>query len=373
MSRTRPENFVPKSTCMKRLWHSWRPHCDCGRESCHLRSAPAQWTLSASRFTLVSLLGCFECRWACAGLWRLSLPSLAPRVPYERQRPSRLWVGLTLTSVCDFFVRERVVFYQDAGKETCVYPLPEPQDLFQASQMKFEDFQRDLRKLRKDLNGIVITLLKNTLYPFSIKSKSGFVELKNLYCCVWEICSVIVWDSCGHAWTIEAGQRSICVSFRTTNHEQMPPVGPRVPLLSSRTGWKYEGGKLTDLLLPVCIRGKESPHSVGHDIQHSRDSRGDLEGAALSSPAIYKSKYSETKHLMTEMLYVRTLIYFKGWQKQTWLCKDACSVSSRINIWGKTGDYGWHSDLIGWLERLLMNEAVGKSALSLVCLKSLST
>uniref|UniRef100_A0A8L0DW60 FH2 domain-containing protein n=1 Tax=Oncorhynchus mykiss TaxID=8022 RepID=A0A8L0DW60_ONCMY len=35
--------------------------------------------------------------------------------------------------------------------ETCVYPLPEPQDLFQASQMKFEDFQRDLRKLRKDL------------------------------------------------------------------------------------------------------------------------------------------------------------------------------------------------------------------------------
>lgn len=44
---------------------------------------------------------------------------------------------------------------QDAGRETCVYPLPEPQDLFQASQMKFDDFQRDLRKLRKDLNGIV--------------------------------------------------------------------------------------------------------------------------------------------------------------------------------------------------------------------------
>lgn len=43
-------------------------------------------------------------------------------------------------------------FDEDAGKETCVYPLPEPQDLFQASQMKFEDFQRDLRKLRKDLN-----------------------------------------------------------------------------------------------------------------------------------------------------------------------------------------------------------------------------
>lgn len=43
-------------------------------------------------------------------------------------------------------------FDEDAGRETCVYPLPEPQDLFQASQMKFDDFERDLRKLRKDLN-----------------------------------------------------------------------------------------------------------------------------------------------------------------------------------------------------------------------------
>lgn len=53
-----------------------------------------------------------------------------------------------------------VVRDQDAGKETCVYPLPEPQDLFQASQMKFDDFQRDLRKLRKDLNGIVNNISK---------------------------------------------------------------------------------------------------------------------------------------------------------------------------------------------------------------------
>ncbi|XP_066091247.1 formin-2 [Saccopteryx bilineata] len=42
-------------------------------------------------------------------------------------------------------------FDEDAGKEQCVFPLPEPQDLFQASQMKFEDFQKDLRKLKKDL------------------------------------------------------------------------------------------------------------------------------------------------------------------------------------------------------------------------------
>ncbi|XP_067311786.1 formin-2 isoform X2 [Pseudorasbora parva] len=56
--------------------------------------------------------------------------------------------GFTL----DILSKLKDVKSSDAGKETCVYPLPEPQDLFQASQMKFEDFQRDLRKLRKDLN-----------------------------------------------------------------------------------------------------------------------------------------------------------------------------------------------------------------------------
>ncbi|XP_032347924.1 formin-1-like [Camelus ferus] len=40
---------------------------------------------------------------------------------------------------------------QNAGKEQCVFPLPEPQDLLQTSQMKFEDFQKDLRKLKRDL------------------------------------------------------------------------------------------------------------------------------------------------------------------------------------------------------------------------------
>lgn len=45
------------------------------------------------------------------------------------------------------------VDHQDAGRETCVYPLPEPHDLFQASQMKFEDFQKELARLRKDLRG----------------------------------------------------------------------------------------------------------------------------------------------------------------------------------------------------------------------------
>lgn len=46
-----------------------------------------------------------------------------------------------------------VSVHQNAGKETCAYPLPEPHDLFQASQMRFEDFQKDLVRLRKDIKG----------------------------------------------------------------------------------------------------------------------------------------------------------------------------------------------------------------------------
>ncbi|XP_053768913.1 formin-2 isoform X2 [Desmodus rotundus] len=53
-----------------------------------------------------------------------------------------------LSYIVSYYLRN---FDEDAGKEQCVYPLPEPQDLFQASQMKFEDFQKDLRKLKKDL------------------------------------------------------------------------------------------------------------------------------------------------------------------------------------------------------------------------------
>nr|XP_061794422.1 formin-2-like [Nerophis lumbriciformis] len=53
-----------------------------------------------------------------------------------------------LSYVVAYYMRH---FDENAGRETCIYPLPEPHDLFQASQMKFEDFQKDLRKLKKDL------------------------------------------------------------------------------------------------------------------------------------------------------------------------------------------------------------------------------
>uniref|UniRef100_A0A8C5FI96 Formin 2 n=1 Tax=Gadus morhua TaxID=8049 RepID=A0A8C5FI96_GADMO len=72
------------------------------------------------------------------------------------------------------------VFHQDAGRESCVYPLPEPQDLFQASQMKFEDFQRDLRKLRKDLNAQTEKVCKSSseenLQPFKDEMEQFLIQ-----------------------------------------------------------------------------------------------------------------------------------------------------------------------------------------------------
>ncbi|XP_054827248.1 formin-1 [Eublepharis macularius] len=40
---------------------------------------------------------------------------------------------------------------KEAGTDKSVFPLPEPQDFFQASQVKFEDLIKDLRKLKRDL------------------------------------------------------------------------------------------------------------------------------------------------------------------------------------------------------------------------------
>ncbi|XP_076154955.1 formin-2 [Alosa pseudoharengus] len=55
--------------------------------------------------------------------------------------------GSLLSYIVAYYVRH---LDEDANKDTRTYPIPEPQDLFQSSQMKFEDFKRDLSKLRKD-------------------------------------------------------------------------------------------------------------------------------------------------------------------------------------------------------------------------------
>lgn len=42
---------------------------------------------------------------------------------------------------------------QNAGTEKSIFPLPEPQDVFLSSQVKFDDLSKDLRKMNRDLTG----------------------------------------------------------------------------------------------------------------------------------------------------------------------------------------------------------------------------
>ncbi|XP_072565691.1 formin-2-like isoform X2 [Paramormyrops kingsleyae] len=76
-------------------------------------------------------------------------------------------------------------FDEDIGQESSLHPLPEPQDLFYVSQMKFEDLQTDLRKLRKDLNACTSEVEKvcrqssvDHLQPFKEKMENFLSQAK---------------------------------------------------------------------------------------------------------------------------------------------------------------------------------------------------
>ncbi|XP_073711478.1 formin [Misgurnus anguillicaudatus] len=53
-----------------------------------------------------------------------------------------------LDYIVSYYLRN---FDENAGTENSIFPLPEPQDVFLASQVKFEDLSKDLRKLSRDL------------------------------------------------------------------------------------------------------------------------------------------------------------------------------------------------------------------------------
>lgn len=83
---------------------------------------------------------------------------------------------------------------QDAGKEQCIFPLPEPQDLFQASQLKFEDFQKDLRKMKKDLRGTEVSLSVNYMFAMYI----WYYFFLSLWEIIWQYkSSCVYFDSSG--------------------------------------------------------------------------------------------------------------------------------------------------------------------------------
>ncbi|XP_078134472.1 formin isoform X3 [Sander vitreus] len=73
-------------------------------------------------------------------------------------------------------------FDKHAGTEKSVFPMPEPQDFFQAGQVKFEDLTKDIRKLNKDLTACEKSVQKvcansseENLQPFKEKME-GFIS-----------------------------------------------------------------------------------------------------------------------------------------------------------------------------------------------------
>lgn len=77
---------------------------------------------------------------------------------------------------------------KDAGTDKSVFPLPEPQDLFHAAQVKFEDLSKDLRKLKKELTACeqeVQQVCENSsedhLQPFKDKMESFISTAQSEY------------------------------------------------------------------------------------------------------------------------------------------------------------------------------------------------
>ncbi|NXC50257.1 FMN protein, partial [Penelope pileata] len=83
-----------------------------------------------------------------------------------------------------------VIYYlrhcdKEAGTDKSIFPLPEPQDFFQASQVKFEDLIKDLRKLKKDLEAsekqmklVCRESSEEHLQPFKEKLEEFFQKAK---------------------------------------------------------------------------------------------------------------------------------------------------------------------------------------------------
>uniref|UniRef100_A0A8C3QAM5 Formin 1 n=1 Tax=Geospiza parvula TaxID=87175 RepID=A0A8C3QAM5_GEOPR len=83
-----------------------------------------------------------------------------------------------------------VIYYlrhcdKEAGTDKSIFPLPEPQDFFQASQVKFEELIKDLRKLRRDLEAsekqmklVCRESSEEHLQPFKEKLEEFFQKAK---------------------------------------------------------------------------------------------------------------------------------------------------------------------------------------------------
>ncbi|XP_062824270.1 formin-1 isoform X3 [Anolis carolinensis] len=70
---------------------------------------------------------------------------ILPKLKDVKSRDSRVSL---VDYVVMYYLRH---FDKEAGTDKSEFPLPEPQDFFQASQVKFDDLIKDLKKMKKDL------------------------------------------------------------------------------------------------------------------------------------------------------------------------------------------------------------------------------
>nr|AAI71945.1 Fmn1 protein [Mus musculus] len=89
-------------------------------------------------------------------------------------------------NLVDYVVKYYLRYYdQEAGTDKSVFPLPEPQDFFLASQVKFEDLLKDLRKLKRQLEAseqqmklVCKESPREYLQPFKDKLEEFFKKAK---------------------------------------------------------------------------------------------------------------------------------------------------------------------------------------------------
>ncbi|XP_035241995.1 formin isoform X1 [Anguilla anguilla] len=70
---------------------------------------------------------------------------ILPKLKDVKSRDNRISL---VDYVVSYYLRN---FDKNAGTDKSVFPLPEPQDLFLAAQVKFDDLEKDIRKLKRDL------------------------------------------------------------------------------------------------------------------------------------------------------------------------------------------------------------------------------
>ncbi|XP_078515576.1 formin-1 [Lissotriton helveticus] len=104
---------------------------------------------------------------------------ILPKLKDVKSRDNRISL---VDYVVKYYLRH---FDKDAGTDQSVFPLPEPQDFFMASQFKFEDLLKELRKLKKELEACekqVVVVCRQSpeefLQPFKDKMEEFIAKAK---------------------------------------------------------------------------------------------------------------------------------------------------------------------------------------------------